>query len=102
MKKNHTVLVLLVVWTVLSISTLSSLACAGEIPDVQGPPQNEIIVPVNGADDDDSGGDPGDAGDGYGVDQPDSGGGLGGNDGVDDSVLDEIMLILTSLIRLAL
>jgi len=63
MKKNLTVLVLLVAWTVLSISTLPTLAFAGEIPDVEG---------------------------------------LGGNDGVGDSILDEVMLILMSLIKLAL
>jgi len=100
MKKNLTVLVLLVAWTVLSISTLPTFAFAGEIPDVQDPPPNEIIAPLDGGGDDDNGGDPGDAGDGYGIsEQPE---GLGGNDGVGDSILDEVMLILMSLIKLAL
>ena len=102
MKRNLTVLVLLVAGILMSTTMLSSLAFAGEIPEDQDSPPNEIIVPGNGADDDGNGGDPGDAGDGYGNDILDNGGGMGGNDGVDDSILDEVMLILMSLIKLAL
>ncbi len=103
MKKNLLVLVLLVTWSLLSISLLSSAAYAGadlDLPEVsvpQGP-----IVEVNGAGDDDSGGDPGDAGDGYGITDQGLDGNQGGCNGVDDKILDEFMLILMSLIQLAL
>ena len=105
MKKNLVVLVLLVTWSLLSISLHSSTAFAGaDLNLSEGSSPAGPIVEVNGGGDDDSGGDPGDAGDGYGV--TDQGDGLGGNqdgcDGGDDSILDEFMLILMSLIQLAL
>ncbi len=100
MKKNLLVLVLLVTWSFLSISPLASDAFAGSN---DGPSQDDNIVEVSGSNDDDTGGDPGDAGDGYGIsDQGDSADGLGGFDGMDDSVLDEYLLIMLSLIQLAL
>ncbi len=107
MKKNLAVLVLLVAWSLLSIPSLSSVACAGGIPEYldsnSGSSPHDLIVHVTGATDDGTGGDPGDAGDGYGVsDQPDLGGFMGGSDGMDDSILDEFLLILMSLIQLAL
>lgn len=107
MKRNLTVLVLLVMWSFLSIASLSSAATTGEIPEKQGSsevgPQNDVVIHVNGAVDDGDEGDPGDMGDGYGIsDQPDSGGNLGGFHGADNSMMEELMLLLTSLIQLAL
>ena len=107
MKRNHMVLVLLVMWSLLSIATLSSAATIGEIPDNQGSSgvvsEHDVVIHVNGAADDDQGGDPGDAGDGYGVsDQSDGVGSLNGSDGISKSILDEFMVILMSLIQLAL
>jgi hypothetical protein len=106
MKKNLTVLVLLVTWVLLSSISLSSTALAGDIPEINGPDQGqdpeEVICPVNGAADDDEEGDPGDAGDGYGATIGDGSGDLGGFDNADKSILDELMLILTSLIQLAI
>ncbi len=100
MKKNLVVLVLLVTWSLLSISPLSSDAYAGSTDD---PSRDDNIVEVNGSSDDDTGGDPGDAGDGYGIsDQDDPMGGLGGLEGMDDSAIDEYLLIMLSLIQLAL
>ena len=107
MKRNHTVLVLLVMWSLLSIASLSSAATTGEIPDNQGSSgvlsQHDVVIHVNGAVDDDQGGDPGDAGDGYGIsDNPDDVGSLNGNGGFDNPILGEFMLILMSLVQLAL
>ena len=106
MKKNLTVLVLLVTWVLLSSLSLSPTAFAGDVPEVNGPNQGqdpeEIIVPVNGAADDDDEGDPGDAGDGYGATLGDGFGDLGGYNIVDKSILDELMLILMSLVQLAI
>lgn len=107
MKKNLTVLVLLVMWSLLSIASLSSAATTGEIPEKQGSsdvaPQHDIVIHVTGAADDDQGGDPGDAGDGYGIsDQPDGIGSLNGSGGAGNSVLDEFWVILMSLVQLAL
>ena len=100
MKKNLVVLVLLVTWSLLSISPLTSSAYAGS---TDGPSRDDNIVEVNGSSDDDTGGDPGDAGDGYGIADPDDlTGGLGGCDGMDESILDEYLLIMLSLIQLAL
>jgi hypothetical protein len=106
MKKNLTVLVLLVTWVLLSSLSLSSSALAGDGPEIngplQGPDPEEVIVPVNGAvDDDDDEGDPGDAGDGYGATLGDGSDALGGYDIADKSILDELMLILMSLVQLA-
>ena len=103
MMKNLLVLVLLVTWSLLSISLLSSAAGAGvdlDLPEWSSP--NGPIVEVNGAGDDDSGGDPGDAGDGYGISDQGLDGNQGGCDGADDSILDEFILIMMSLIQLAL
>lgn len=103
MKKNLLVLVLLVTWSLLSISSLSSAAFAGADLDLPGGSSPEgPVVEVNGAGDDDSGGDPGDAGDGYGIIDQGLGGDQGGCNGADDSTLDEFMLILMSLVQLAL
>jgi hypothetical protein len=107
MKRNLTVLVLLVTWSLLFLPSLSSVAVAGDVPDNAGTDpgtsQDDVVVHVNGASDDDTGGDPGDAGDGYGItDQPELEGSLSGFDGLDDTTLDEYMLILMSLIQLAL
>ncbi len=100
MKKNLVVLVLLVTWSLLSISPLSSAAYAGSTDNSS---RDDTIVEVNGSNDDDTGGDPGDAGDGYGIsDQDDLLGGLGGFDGMDDSTIDEYLLIILSLIQLVL
>jgi hypothetical protein len=107
MKRNLTVLVLLVTWSLLSVSSLNSVAYAGDLPETQGfdlgSAQDDPIVEVNGGNDDGTGGDPGDAGDGYGIaDQSDLLGNLGGSSGLDDSILDEYLLILMSLMQLAL
>ena len=107
MKKNLTVLVLLVTLSLLSIPSLSFAVGPGEIPDNPGSPDSSsspgIVVNVNGATDDDSGGDPGDAGDGYGIsDDLVDPGDQGELNGIDNSILDEFMLILMSLIQLAL
>ena len=106
MKKNRLVLVLLVTWALLSTTSLASIAQAGDDPDLnvpgQGSDPQEIIVPADGAPDDDGEGDPGDAGDGYGATIGDGSGDLGGYDFEDKSILDELMLILTSLIQLAI
>ena len=103
MKKNLLVLVLLVTWSLLSISSLSSAAYVGADLDLpEGSVPEGPIVEVNGAGDDDSGGDPGDAGDGYGATQGNLGGNPGGFEGVDDSIFDEYLLIMLSLIQLAL
>ena len=103
MKKNLLVLVLLVTWSLLSISSLSSVAYAGADLDLPGGSVPEgPIVEVYGPGDDDSGGDPGDAGDGYGITDQGLDGNEGGCNGVDDKILDEFMLILMSLIQLAL
>ena len=107
MKKNLMVLVLLVMWSLLSIASLSSASTTGDISEIKGSSgaasQHDIVIHVTGAADDDQGGDPGDAGDGYGVsDQPDDGGFLNGNEGFISSDLDEFMLILMSLIQLAI
>ncbi len=106
MKRNLTVLVLLVMWSLLSLASLSSAATAGVIPENQGSSdvfsQHDVIIHVNGAVDDDQGGDPGDAGDGYGIsDHPDDVGSLNGSGGLDNSILGEFMLILMSLVQLA-
>jgi len=103
MKKNLVVLVLLVTWSLLSITSLSSTALAGaDLGPPDGPSPNEPIVEVNGSGDDDVGGDPGDAGDGYGATQGDLGGNPGGFAGMDDWIFDEYLLIMLSLIQLAL
>jgi hypothetical protein len=100
MKRNLVVLVLLVTWSLLSISPLGSAAYAGS---TDGLSSDDNIVEVNGSSDDDTGGDPGDAGDGYGIaDQGDMGDGLGGCNGIDDSIIDEYLLIMLSLIQLVL
>ena len=106
MKKNLTVLVLLVAWSLMSIP---SLALAGNDyglpgdPDPNGDASSDLIIHVTGAADDDSGGDPGDAGDGYGFTDPDLLGDITGEcDGVDVSVVDEYLLFILSLIQLAL
>jgi hypothetical protein len=103
MKKNLLVLVLLVTWSLLSISSLSSAAYAGaDLNLPEGASSEGLIVEVTGAGDDDSGGDPGDAGDGYGIIDQGLDGNHGGCNGEDDKILDELMLILMSLIQLAL
>jgi len=107
MKKNLTVLVLLVTLSLLSIPSLLFAAGPGEFPDNPGSADGSsspgLVVHVNGATDDDSGGDPGDAGDGYGIsDDVLDPGNHGELNGIDDSILDEFMLILMSLIQLAL
>ena len=107
MKRNLLVLVLLVTWSLLSISLLTPVAFAGELPASQvadqGPDRDDLIIEVNGGTDDGSGGDPGDAGDGYGItDQSTVQGNLGESSGLDNSILDEYLLILMSLIQLAL
>ena len=103
MRKNLTVLVLLVTWSLLSTPMLTSTACAGQIPDnlesSPGSSHDDPIVYVNGATDDGTGGDPGDAGDGYGIwDLPDSGGGLSDSSELDSMAIDELLLILQSLL----
>jgi hypothetical protein len=105
MKRNLAVLVLLVTWSLLSTPMLTSAACTVQVPEnldsSDGPAHQGPIVSVSGATDDGTGGDPGDAGDGYGVtDQPDSGGGIGEFDGVQGSNLGELLFILQSLIQL--
>jgi hypothetical protein len=106
MKRNLTVLVLLVTWSLLSIPTL---ALAGNETEMAGGPDpnndcsQDLIVHVTGAADDDSGGDPGDAGDGYGFNDPDLIGGITGEcDGVDPSLIEEYLIFLMSLAQLAL
>jgi len=107
MKRTQTVLVLLVMWSLLSIASLSSAATTGEIPKDQDSSdvstQHDLIIHVTGAVDDDQDGDPGDAGDGYGIsDQTDGLGSLSGNGDLDKSILGEFMLILMAMIQLAL
>ena len=107
MKRNLTVLVLLVAWSLLSIPLLSAASEVGDVSDspsrvdgVKGPDQT---LDVNGAADDDSGGDPGDAGDGYGYAPPPRSmveGELCGQG--DRSAFERFLLILKSLIQLAL
>lgn len=106
MKKNLTVLVLLVALSLLSLPLLASHAYATDFMNDgesdSGPIQNGVIIEDDGAPDDDSGGDPGDAGDGYGADddptnQTGPGGGIG--DG-NSSLIREIWLILMSLSQL--
>ena len=99
MKRNLVVLVLLVTWSILSISPLGSAAYAGSADE---PSRDDNVVEVNGSSDDDTGGDPGDAGDGYGIADHGDLGGLDGCDGMDDSIIDEYLLIMLSLIQLAL
>jgi len=107
MKRNLTVLVLLVTWSLCFAPSLVSTAPAAVVPQNLDPSQNftssDAVVSVTGATDDDTGGDPGDAGDGYGiVDKPEKAGSLGGSGGVDATVLDECLLVLMSLIQLVL
>jgi len=105
MKRNLTVLVLLVAWSLLALPSLSSLAFAGEyLNDGQsgsGPIQNDIIFEGDGADDDDGDGDPGDAGDGYGIsDDPDEFDPPGGIGNGNSLIIEELRLLLKSLIQL--
>jgi hypothetical protein len=109
MKRNLTVLVLLVMWLLLTLATVSSAATTGQIPEMQGSSggssqQDDGVVPVNGAvDDGDPEGDPGDAGDGYGiVPQPERTGFQGAGNGSSIEILDEFILILMSLVSLVL
>jgi hypothetical protein len=107
MKRNLTVLVLLVTWSLMSIPMLSFAANDNGVPDVPessgGSSSQDLIVRVTGAADDDNGGDPGDAGDGYGFTDPDLIGEITGeSDGVDTSIIDEYLLFIMSLIQLAL
>jgi len=107
MKKDRMVLVLLVMWSLLSISSLSSLAFAGEIPDDQDlsgkSPHQDTIIQVNGATDDGTDGDPGDAGDGYGIaEQIGSSDNVGACGCMGKSILDEYLLILMSLVQLVI
>ena len=105
MKRNLTVLVLLVTCSLLSISLFTSVVCAGELPVKSGyrPPQNDLVVEVTGVGDDGTSGDPGDAGDGYGIiDKSDLIGKLDGSSTMKDPILDEYLLILMSLIQLVL
>jgi hypothetical protein len=70
---------------------------------VSGPNQDNFVVETDGASDDDSQGDPGDSGDGYGITdnpgQADPPGGVGNGNSM---IIDEFMLILMSLVQLAL
>jgi hypothetical protein len=107
MKRNLAVLVLLVTWSLLSISSLSTAAYAGELFEGQNPAhgsaKDQLVAETNGASGDDPEGDPGDAGDGYGIaDQPELRGFMGVGPEVDKSILDEFLLILMSLTQLAL
>lgn len=106
MKRNLTVLVLLVAWSLLSLPLLASHANATDfINDGESdsdPIQNGVVIEEYGAPDDDTGGDPGDAGDGYGAvgdpsDQTGPGGGIGNGN---SSLLGELRLILLSLSQL--
>ena len=105
MKRNLTVLVLLVTWSLLALPSLSSVAYASEfLNDGQsgsGPIQNDIVFEGDGASDDDGEGDPGDAGDGYGIsDDPDEFDPPGGIGNGNSLIIDELRLILKSLIQL--
>ena len=107
MKKNLTVLVLLVTWSLISIPMQSFAANDSRLsgnPETNGGSSSpDLIIHVTGATGDDKGGDPGDAGDGYGFTDVDIiGGRFGECDGVDASVIDEYLLFIMSLIQLAL
>ena len=108
MKRNLLVLVLLVTWSLLSIPSLSFAGTESDIAENTGTSEGasspDTALQVNGVTDDDTGGDPGDAGDGYGVvdDGPIDPGYHGGYDGMDESIWDEFMTILQALIQLAL
>jgi hypothetical protein len=107
MRKNLAVLVLLVTWSLMSIPMLSIAGTDHSLPgdpEVNGGSCSlDLIVHVNGATDDDNGGDPGDAGDGYGYTEPDlMGGNTGDCDGVDSSIFDEYLIFIMSLTQLVL
>ena len=107
MKRNLTVLVLLVAWSLLSLPLLASHANATDFlyggDSNSGPiPEGEVIEDDGVPDDGPPDGDPGDGGDGYGVtgdptSQTDPGGGIGNGN---SSLLDELRLILLSLSQL--
>jgi|GEM_PF-5369815 len=107
MKRNLVVLVLLVTVSLMSVPLLASAAQADRISNtLSGTGESnsqDLVVNVCGAADDDTGGDPGDAGDGYGISDTRKGlGDLSGAGGADASGLDEMMLILSALIQLVI
>ena len=101
MKRNLTVLVLLVAWSLLSLPLLASHASATDFinggDSDSGPIPECNVIEDDGAPDDE--GDPGDAGSGYGAnDDPTSpGGGIGNGN---SNLRDELRLILLSLSQL--
>jgi hypothetical protein len=108
MRKNLTVLVLLVAGSFLFAASLPSASLADGIPVFQDPPtvpdDGDDVIGGDGANDDGGDGDPGDAGDGYGASgQPIivGGGDHGGLDRAEDVILGELWLILISLTQLA-
>ena len=107
MKRNLTVLALQVTCSLLSVSFLTSVAYADELSvylgSDHGSSQKDLVFEVTGFEDESAGGDPGDAGDGYGViEKIEIKGKLDGSSDTGDSILDEYLLILMSLIRLVL
>ncbi len=107
MKKNLTVLVLLVAWSLMSTVSFPSAVLADEISqdhDADGGHPSDLIIDPCGGNDDGGDGDPGDAGDGFGAQGLPRlvGDGLGDNDGVDLGIPEELWLLIASLIQLAL
>ena len=107
MKRNLTVLVLLVAWSLMSTVSFPSAVLADEISqvhDADGGPPSDLIVDPNGDNDDDDDGDPGDAGDGFGAQSLPGlfGDGLGGSDGVGLAIPEGLWLFVASLIQLVL
>ena len=106
MKKNLTVLVLLVAWSLLSLPLFASHANATDFinggDSYSGPIPEGDVIQDDGAPGDDGEGDPGDAGDGLGIaGDPTSQSGPGGGIGNGNSILlDELRLILLSLSQL--
>jgi hypothetical protein len=103
MNRIITVLVLLVTVSLAAGSLDGSTALAGGFQDPGDPHQDrgDQIVDQQGSPDDDSEGDPGDAGDGYGAtgDGPKFGLGDDGDQGSDSSTLEEWLLFLITMIQ---